>query len=49
MVLVFRLYATGRISNLDMSNRAERANVFGWFVGMYLLGTVVLYALARRG
>lgn len=43
MLFVFWLYATDRISDLDMSIRAERETVFGAFVVFFLLGTVVLW------
>ena len=43
MLFVFWLYATDRISDLDMSIRAERETVFGAFVIFFLLGTVVLW------
>jgi membrane-associated phospholipid phosphatase len=45
ILLTFWLYATGRTSDLDISDREERERVFGMFVGLYLLGTIVLYAL----
>lgn len=44
MIFIFWLYATDRISDLDMSVRAERERVFGAFVVFYLLGTVALWA-----
>ncbi|MEO6913233.1 MAG: hypothetical protein ABI182_04325 [Candidatus Baltobacteraceae bacterium] len=43
MLYVFWLYATDRISDLDMSIRGERESVFGTFVIFYLLGTVTLW------
>ncbi|MDQ2681656.1 MAG: hypothetical protein M3Y21_11675 [Candidatus Eremiobacteraeota bacterium] len=43
MLYVFWLYATERISDLDMSIRTERESVFGAFVVFYLLGTVTLW------
>jgi membrane-associated phospholipid phosphatase len=43
MLYVFWLYATDRISDLDMSVRHEREAVFGTFVLFYLAGTVVLW------
>lgn len=43
MIFIFWLYATDRISDLDMSVRLERERVFGAFVVFYLLGTVVLW------
>ncbi len=45
ILLTFWLYATERISDLDISVREERERVFGMFVGLYLAGTLVLYAL----
>jgi len=45
MILIFWLYATGRISDLDMSIRAERARVFMAFVVFMLAGTGVLFAI----
>lgn len=43
MLFIFWLYATDRISDLDMSIREEREKVFGVFVIFYLLGTVTLW------
>ncbi len=43
MAFVFWLYATERISDLDMSIRTERETVFGAFVIFYLAGTVALW------
>jgi membrane-associated phospholipid phosphatase len=43
MLFIFWLYATDRISDLDMSIREEREKVFGIFVIFYLLGTVTLW------
>lgn len=43
MLYVFWLYATDRISDLDMSIRSERESVFGAFVIFYLLGTMTLW------
>ena len=43
MLYVFRLYATDRISDLDMSVRHEREAIFSAFVVFYSLGTVCLY------
>lgn len=43
MLFIFWLYATDRISDLDMSLREEREKVFGVFVVFYLLGTVTLW------
>ena len=42
MLFIFVLYATGKISDLDMSIRAERQQVFGAFVIFYALGTLDL-------
>ena len=39
MVYIFVLYATDRISDLDMSIRSERQKVFGAFVVFFALGT----------
>lgn len=44
MLFIFWLYATDRISDLDMSVRSERERVFGAFVVFYLLGTITLWA-----
>ncbi len=43
MLYVFWLYATDRISDLDMSVRAEREAVFTAFVAFYLIGAGVLW------
>ncbi len=43
MLYVFWLYATDRISDLDMSIREERERVFGAFVIFYLIGTLALW------
>ncbi len=43
MLFIFWLYASDRISDLDMSVRQEREKVFGVFVVFYLLGTVTLW------
>ncbi len=43
MLFVLWLYATGRITDLDMSVRAERTKVFGAFVIFYTAGTLALY------
>jgi membrane-associated phospholipid phosphatase len=43
--LTLWLYTTGKISDIDMSHRAEREKVFGGFVALYILGTIVLYVL----
>ncbi len=45
MLYVLWLYATDRISDLDMSVRAERERVFGIFVLFYAVGTIVLWWL----
>jgi len=42
MLYIFWLYATNRISDLDMSVRSERERVFGAFVLSYALGTIDL-------
>jgi membrane-associated phospholipid phosphatase len=42
MLYIFALYATDRISDLDMSIRAERQRVFGAFVIFFVLGTIDL-------
>ncbi len=42
MLYIFWCYATGKISDLDMSVRAERQQVFGAFVIFYALGTIDL-------
>ncbi len=46
MIYVFWLYATGRISDLDMSVRAERERVFVVFVIFFALGTIDLWVIA---
>jgi membrane-associated phospholipid phosphatase len=43
MLFIFWLYASDRISDLDMSVREEREKVFGVFVVFYLLGTITLW------
>jgi membrane-associated phospholipid phosphatase len=43
MATVFWLYATDRVSDLDMSARNEREAMFGAFVVFYLLGTGVMW------
>ena len=43
MLFVFWLYATDRISDLDMSIREERETIFGAFVLFYLAGTAALW------
>ncbi|GAC1501537.1 MAG: hypothetical protein NVS1B14_05990 [Vulcanimicrobiaceae bacterium] len=43
MLFVFWLYATDRISDLDMSIRRERETVFGAFVIFYLAGAATLW------
>jgi membrane-associated phospholipid phosphatase len=45
MLYVWWLYATDRITDLDMSVRAEREAVFGVFVVFYFLGTAALWLL----
>jgi membrane-associated phospholipid phosphatase len=45
MLYVFWLYATGRISDLDMSIRAERERVFVVFVIFFALGTIDLWLI----
>lgn len=45
MLYVFWLYASDRISDLDMSVRHEREMVFGAFVAFYLLGTIALWTI----
>lgn len=45
MLYVFWLYATDRISDLDMSVRAERETVFTTFIAFYLVGAGVLWLL----
>jgi membrane-associated phospholipid phosphatase len=45
MLYVFWLYASGRISDLEMSVRAEREVVFSTFVVFYLVGSGVLWML----
>jgi membrane-associated phospholipid phosphatase len=45
MLYVFWLYATDRISDLDMSVRAEREMVFTAFVIFDLVGTAALFLL----
>jgi membrane-associated phospholipid phosphatase len=43
MLYVFWLYATDKISDLDMSKRDERETVFSTFVVFYLCGAAVLW------
>jgi membrane-associated phospholipid phosphatase len=43
MLYVFWLYATDRISDLEMSVRIEREMVFSAFVGFYALGALTLW------
>jgi membrane-associated phospholipid phosphatase len=43
MLYVFWLYATDRISDLDMSKRDERETVFSTFVVFYLAGAAALW------
>ena len=45
MLYVLWLYATDRISDLDMSVRSERERVFFIFVVFYFVGTLVLLAV----
>lgn len=45
LAFVFWLYATGRITDLDMSIRAERERVFVVFVLFFALGTVALWLI----
>ena len=45
MLYIFGLYATDRISDLDMSIRSERQKVFGAFVVFFVLGTIDLAAI----
>jgi membrane-associated phospholipid phosphatase len=45
MLFVLWLYATDRITDLDMSNREERETVFGAFVLSFLIGTATLWLL----
>jgi membrane-associated phospholipid phosphatase len=45
MLYVLWLYATDRISDLDMSVRSERERVFGAFVLFYAAGTLVLWRM----
>jgi membrane-associated phospholipid phosphatase len=45
MLYVFWLYATDRISDLDMSKREEREHVFVVFVIFYVLGTIDLWLI----
>lgn len=45
MLYVLRLYATGRVTDLDMSIRAEREAVFSVFVFFYFAGTAALWAM----
>jgi len=44
MLYVFWLYASDRISDLDMSQRRERESVFSAFTLAYTLGLIVLWA-----
>ena len=43
MLFLFWLYASERISDLDMSVREERRKVFAIFIIFYLLGTLTLW------
>ncbi|MDQ2909228.1 MAG: phosphatase PAP2 family protein [Candidatus Eremiobacteraeota bacterium] len=45
MLYVLWLYSTDRITDLDMSVRSERQNVFSIFVFFYTAGTVALFAM----
>jgi membrane-associated phospholipid phosphatase len=45
MLYVLWLYATDRISDLDMSIRRERERVFVGFVAFYLLGALALWRM----
>ncbi|GAC1660060.1 MAG: phosphatase PAP2 family protein [Candidatus Elarobacter sp.] len=45
MLFIFYLYATDRISDLDMSIRAERERVFIAFVIFYALGAIDLWLI----
>ncbi len=45
MLYVFWLYATDRISDLDMSKREEREHVFVVFVIFFVLGTIDLWLI----
>jgi membrane-associated phospholipid phosphatase len=45
MLYVFWLYATDRISDLDMSKREEREQVFVVFVIFFVLGTIDLWLI----
>jgi membrane-associated phospholipid phosphatase len=45
MLFVLWLYATDRITDLDMSRRQEREAVFSAFVVFYLAGTIALWLL----
>ena len=45
MLFIFYLYATDRISDLDMSIRAERERVFIVFVVFYALGALDLWLI----
>jgi membrane-associated phospholipid phosphatase len=45
MLFIFGLYATDRISDLDMSIRAERERVFIAFVIFYALGALDLWLI----
>ncbi len=45
MLFIFYLYATDRISDLDMSIRTERERVFIAFVVFYAVGAVDLYLI----
>jgi membrane-associated phospholipid phosphatase len=45
MLFIFGLYATDRISDLDMSIRSERQRVFGAFIVFFALGTLDLWLI----
>ena len=45
MLFIFFLYATDRISDLDMSIRSERERVFLMFVVFYALGALDLWLI----
>ncbi|HUY11802.1 MAG TPA: phosphatase PAP2 family protein [Candidatus Dormibacteraeota bacterium] len=45
MLFVFWLYASDRISDLDMSQRRERESVFSAFTLAYVLGGLILWAM----
>jgi len=45
MAYVFSLYQAGKIDDLDMSDREQRAGVFGAFVIFYLVGAIAMALL----